>query len=285
MIMTDNKKALVQEANIRHHTKVAEIYDQTQPHFRPENVIQVRTRIEKFAKTSGGKRLLDVGCGTGFILSLAHSCFEEVYGIDITPAMLDRAASKLREQKVNNVKLIRASSDKLPFPDLYFDVVTAYGFLHHLPTLLSTFSEVYRVLKDGGVFYADLDPNYYFWESMKSLPSDGRSVSELLETERESICNMVEEVQIVAGNDLDSNTIKMAEYLKTQGGFKEEEVKELLHKAGFKDIYYEYTWYWQQGRVIRDLSLDAALYFENHLRSALPLTRGFFKYVRMDAIK
>ena len=283
--MTDNKKAPVQEANIWYHTELAETYDQTQPHFRPENVIQVRTRIEKFAKATGGRRLLDIGCGTGFILSLAHSCFEEVYGIDITPAMLDIAASKFREQKVNNVKLIRVSSDELPFPDSYFDVVTAYGFLHHLPTLLSTFSEVYRVLKDGGIFYADLDPNYYFWESMKSLPSDGRSVSELLETERESVCNMVEEVQTVAGNDLDSNTIKMAEYLKTQGGFKEEAVKELLHGAGFENIHYEYTWYWQQGKVIRDLSLDAALYFENHLRSALPLTKGFFKYVRIEAIK
>lgn len=281
----DNKKAHVQEANIRYHTKLAETYDQTQPHFRPENVIQVRTRIEKFAKTTGGKRLLDIGCGTGFILSLAHSCFEEVYGIDITPAMLDIAASKLKEQKVNNVKLMQASSDKLPFPDSYFDVVIAYGFLHHLPTLLPTFSEVYRVLKDGGVFYTDQDPNHYFWESMKSLPSDGRGISELLETERKSVCDMVEEVQIVAGNNLDASTIKMAEYLKTQGGFKEEAVEELLHKVGFGDIYYEYTWYWQQGRVIRDLSLDAALYFENHLRSALPLTRGFFKYVRMEAVK
>lgn len=282
----DNKKTLVLKANVRYHTKLAETYDQTQPHFRPENVIQVRTRLEKFAKTTDGKRLLDIGCGTGFILSLAHSCFEEVYGIDITPAMLNVAASKFREQKVNNVKLIRTSSDRLPFPDSYFDVVTAYGFLHHLPTLLPTFREVYRVLKDrGGVFYTDQDPNYYFWESMKSLPSDGKGVSDLLETERKSVCNMVKEVQIVAGNNLDASTIEMAEYLKTQGGFKEEELKELLYKVGFKDILYEYTWYWQQGRVIRDLSLDAALYFENHLRSALPLTRGFFKYVRMEAMK
>jgi hypothetical protein len=120
---------------------------------------------------------------------------------------------------------------------------------------------------------------------MKSLPSDGRGISELLETERKSVCNMVEEVQSVAGNNLEANTIKMAEYLKMQGGFKEDAIKELLYKAGFKDIHYEYTWYWQQGRVIRDLSLDAALYFEDYLRSALPLTRGFFKYVRMEAIK
>lgn len=285
--MTDNKKVhvQVQEANIRYHTTLAETYDQTQPHFRLENIIRVKARLDKFAKTTSGKRLLDMGCGTGFILLLAHSCFEEVYGIDITPAMLDIAASKLKEQRAYNVQLLRTSSDQVPFPDSYFDVVTAYGFLHHLPGLLPTFNEVYRVLKKGGIFYADQDPNYYFWESMKYLPSDGRRISELLEKERKSVCNMVEEVQAVAENYLDVDTIKMSEYLKAEGGFKEDDVKELLHEAGFEDIHYEYTWYWRQGRVIRDLSLDDAIYFENHLRSALPLTRGFFKYVRMEAIK
>ena len=282
--MTDNKKVCVLEANIRYHSKLVETYDQTQPHFRPENVIQVRTRIEKFAKTTGGKRLLDLGCGTGFILSLAHLCFEEVYGVDIAREMLVKAASKLREQKVNNAVLLRASSDVLPFPESYFDVASAYGFLHHLPSLLPTFREVYHVLKDGGIFYTDLDPNYYFWDSMNSLPSDG-SIPELLEIERKSVCDMIKEVQNIVGNDLDNDTIKTAEYLKTKGGFKEEVVKKLLCKAGFKDVHYEYTWYWQQGRVIRDLSLDAAIYFENHLRCALPTTRHFFKYIRIEAVK
>lgn len=280
----DNKKIFVHKANILYHTELAEDYDQIQPHFRPENVIQVRAQIERFAQLSG-KRLLDIGCGTGFVLSLAHSCFDKVYGVDITPAMLSKANSKFKGQKVENIELLQASSDKLPFSDSYFDVVTAYSFLHHLPTLLPTFSEVYRVLKDGGIFCAIHDPNYYFWELMKSLPSDGNGISELLETERKSVCNIVEEVQTVPGSDLNTDVIKMAEYLKTQGGFKEEDIKELLHKVGFEEIHYEYMWYWQQGKVIRDLSLDDALYFENHLRSMLPLTRGFFKYVRMEVIK
>ena len=281
MIREYDKKILVQDANVRYHTGLAETYDKTQPHFRPENVMQVRARIENYAKRTTGGRLLDMGCGTGFILSSANSYFEELYGIDITPAMLDIATSNLKEQKVKNVKLIIALSDTLPFPDSCFDVVTAYGFLHHLPTLSATFNEV-------GIFYADQDPNLYFWESMKSLPSDGKCISELLEIERKSVDAMVEEVQSVTEKDgkyLDSNTIEMAEYLKTQGGFKEEDIKGMLHKAGFKDVHYEYTWYWQQGNVIRDLSLDDAIYFENHLRSALPLTRGFFKYIRMDAVK
>lgn len=281
----NNNRTIVQNANILYHSKLAETYDQTQPHFSPENVTQVKSRIEKFAEKTNGKRMLDVGCGTGFVSSLSHSIFEEVYGVDITPAMLDIAASKFKEQCVKNVTLKQASTDDLPFMDSYFDVAVAYGFLHHLPSLFSTFSEVYRVLKNGGIFYSDLDPNYYFWESMNSLPEDGENISELLEIERKSVCNMSEQVQNVVGKSLDDETIEMAEYLKTQGGFKEEYIKDLLIEVGFKDIQYEYTWYWQQGKVIRDLSLDSANYFENHLRSALPVTRGFFKYVRIVAIK
>jgi ubiquinone/menaquinone biosynthesis C-methylase UbiE len=280
-----NNRTIVQKANILYHSKLAETYDQTQPQFSPENVIQVRSRIENFAKITNGKRLLDVGCGTGFISSLSHSIFEEVHGVDITPAMLEIASSKFKKQCVKNVTLKQASSDDLPFTNQYFNVAVAYGFLHHLPSLFSTFNEVYRVLKSGGIFYSDLDPNYYFWESMNSLPEDGKNISELLEIERKSVCNMAEEVQNVVGKSLDDETIEIAEYLKTQGGFKEDCIKDLLIEVGFKDIQYEYTWYWQQGKVIKDLSLDIANYFENHLRSALPVTRGFFKYVRIVAIK
>ena len=285
--MTDkqNNRTIVQKANILYHSKLAETYDQTQPQFSPENITQVRSRIENFAKITNGNRLLDVGCGTGFISSLSHSIFEEVHGVDITPSMLDMASSKLKKQCIKNVTLKQASSDDLPFSDQYFDVAVAYGFLHHLPSLFPTFSEIYRVIKSGGIFYSDLDPNYYFWKSMKSLPEDGKNISELLEIERKSVCNMAKEVQNVVGDNLDEDTIKMAEYLKTEGGFKEDYIKDLLIEVGFKDVQYEYTWYWQQGKVIRDLSLDIANYFENHLRSALPVTRDFFKYVRIVAIK
>ena len=281
----DDEKILVHEANIKYHTELAETYDETQPHFRPENTIQVTERLREFARTTGGKRLLDLGCGTGFITTLAQPYFEEVIGIDITPAMLDLATCKYRDLGIDNVKLMGAPSDELPFPDSYFDVVTGYGFFHHLPSLKPTFKESYRVLKDGGIFYADQDPNYYFWEAMRLLPSDGICISELLETERKSVCDMAKGVQGVVGDGLDANTINMAEFLKSKGGFKEETVKDMLYEAGFKEIDYEYTWYWQQGRVVTDLSPESAFYFEKHLRMALPLSRGFFKYVRMKAIK
>ena len=239
--------------------------------------------MKRLAKTTGGGRLLDIGCGTGFILSIAAPFFDEVYGIDITPAMLERAREMAGSENIKNIKLVEAQCDNAPFPDAHFDVVSAYGVLHHLPELAPTFKEVRRVLKKKGIFYADEDPNYYFWQSMRSLPAKGTAISDILEAERRSVCEMVGEVQSVVGADLDRQTIRDAEYQKTRGGMKEERVVQLLKRADFKRIDYEYTWFWQEGRVVRDLSPEDAAYFEDHLRAALPLTRSFFKYVGFEA--
>ncbi|MBA3045809.1 MAG: class I SAM-dependent methyltransferase [Euryarchaeota archaeon] len=270
----------VREANIRYHTALANTYDQTQPNFKEENVAQVRERLKRLAEETGGKRLLDIGCGTGFMLTLAAPYFDEVYGIDITPAMLDLAKIKMNEDGLKNVKFVLAPSEKLPFEDAYFDVVTAYGVLHHLPNLARTFKEARRVMKPNGVFYSDEDPNYYFWSAIKALPEN---VTETLAIERRGVCQMGSEVRKVVGNILDDDTIEMAEYHKMKGGFKEKWINKLLMQAGFSTAYFEYKWFWQEGKVMRDISPEVAIYFEKHLRSALPITRNFFKYLRIEA--
>lgn len=277
-------KKAIEQSNIVYHTQLSKNYDKTQPHFNRENVIQVQSRLKEYSRLTGGKRLMDLGCGTGFILEIAKPYFKELYGIDITPSMLKIAEDKFKNVKGKTMKVILANSDKVPFGDKHFDVVTANGFLHHLPNLYPTFKEAYRILKNGGVFYGDQDPNYYFWQSMYSIRHE-ENISPELKIERDSVCKMSERVQGCEGITLSSKTIEMAEYQKTKGGFKEELVKAQLKKAGFKKINYEYFWFWQEGAVIRNLSLKAGLYFEDHLRKALPITRQFFKYVRIIAYK
>ena len=279
-----NLKKIVEKANIDYHTTFAEIYDTSQPHFKLENQKQVQELIEKYAKQSGKERLLDLGCGTGFILELAKNCFNNLYGIDITPAMLNLAKEKFNKENVTNIQLLEASSDKIPFPENYFNVVSGYSFLHHLPNLNNTLKESYRVLKKGGTLFTDLDPNYYFWQSMKEALKL-KNVSPALKTEINSICDMPGDVQkIVKG--LKTETIKKSEYIESsKGGFKEEQLYLNFKKAGFNKINIHYHWFWQEGKIIRDLSLKNALYFEDHLREALPTTRSLFKYIRIVAIK
>lgn len=277
------RKESIQKANIDFHTKLAEYYDE-QPHFSDENQKQVKKLMKKYSAKTTGKRLLDLGCGTGFILLLAQPYFKELYGIDITQAMLDLATSKFKKQKIKNIELSLESSDKLSFPDSYFDVISAYSFLHHLPSLLPTLKESYRVLKKGGIFYSDLDPNYYFWRAIKTAAKE-KKVSALLKIDINSICDMTAGYKDI-DKELNPETIRKAEYIEsTKGGFKEEFVKKMFKKAGFRNVNLEYHWFWQEGKVTKDLSLDNALYFERHLCAALPITRALFKYFKIEATK
>jgi ubiquinone/menaquinone biosynthesis C-methylase UbiE len=57
--------------------------------------------------------------------------------------------------------LVAGEGDHLPFPGGRIDAVTAYGVLHHLVEHGALFREVARVLRPGGAFYTDHDPNYY----------------------------------------------------------------------------------------------------------------------------
>lgn len=106
-------------------------------------------------KESSGKKHLDLGCGAE-----PRNPFHapNLYGIDI---------AKRTNSDLNNIRFVSANLalDTIPFPDNYFDSVSAYDFLEHIPRLLHSdketyfpfirlMSEVYRVLKPGGTFYA-----------------------------------------------------------------------------------------------------------------------------------
>src|SRR3954471_10345163 len=133
----------VRDANILVHSKMAGTYNEKEPHFRPENREQVRTILEGLRKEFGG-RLLDMGCGTGFIIGLASDLFDRVEGVDITAAMLARVP------KAPNVHVQEAGASRVPFGDGTFDLVTAYSFFHHLQDMGAVAREAFRVLRAGG---------------------------------------------------------------------------------------------------------------------------------------
>ena len=85
-------------ANIEVHTRMASTYQSNEPHFRPENRAKVRGVLETLAARAGGGRLLDVGCGTGFVIDLARDLFRRIDGVDVTPAMLQRV--ELQRERV-----------------------------------------------------------------------------------------------------------------------------------------------------------------------------------------
>jgi SAM-dependent methyltransferase len=97
-----------------------------------------------------GRRLLDVGCGSGMNSVLAAIHGADVTGIDISPALTRLA---LRRAEVNGVRdrvrVLVTSAHDLPLPSSSFDVVFGIAILHHLD-LAAVSCEVFRVLKRGG---------------------------------------------------------------------------------------------------------------------------------------
>jgi ubiquinone/menaquinone biosynthesis C-methylase UbiE len=94
-----------------------------------------------------GKRVLDVGCGTGRVLAKLRDSGASLFAADISEKMV-----AITKKKFPDVKTVVASIEKLPFEDESFDVVFAMFVIVHLKDLQKAFDEVYRVLKNGGIF-------------------------------------------------------------------------------------------------------------------------------------
>lgn len=270
------------DANILVHTAMASTYNENEPHFKAENKAVVRKHLERL-RSSSGPRLLDVGCGTGFIISIAGDLFSEIHGVDITQAMLDRV-----EHGSANVTLHRALAEKMPFSDGYFDAASAYSFIHHLTDYADVLREVHRVLKPGGTFYVDLDPNRAFWSAVnaaqKTLASSGDTPSAIMAREIDSVLHTDDRVEIEFG--ISSETFNLAEnYKDILGGIDPEDFRETALSAGFTKCEVGYYWYLGQGAIMHGQSPEQASVVEAYLMRALPVSAPLFKYLRFFLTK
>jgi len=100
------------------------------------------------------KRVLEVGCGTGYYgLYYADKCLEYV-GIDLFPPHIDLFNQKIAENKLNNVSCQIGDALNLEnIPDGSFDVVLCFGPMYHLPPdeREIVFAKCNRVCKPGGI--------------------------------------------------------------------------------------------------------------------------------------
>jgi len=99
------------------------------------------------------KSLLDIGCGTGRVLSLITDKFNvKVSGIDLSEGMIEKAKDLLGE----SADLKVGDSENLLWDDDTFDVITCNASFHHYPNPIAVLKEMKRVLKpDGRVIIAD----------------------------------------------------------------------------------------------------------------------------------
>lgn len=106
-------------------------------------------------KIESGMKVLELGCGTGSMWvdhkGIVQKCSHIVFS-DWSEGMLAEAKSNIGE--LPNVEYKVIDIQEIPFEDDYFGIVIANYMLYHVPNIEKAVSEVSRVLKKGGHFYA-----------------------------------------------------------------------------------------------------------------------------------
>jgi SAM-dependent methyltransferase len=100
-----------------------------------------------------GAVVLDLGCGAGTDLLIAAQMTGptgRVIGVDMTPAMLDRARESAWEMGLENVELHESLIESLPVEDASVDIVISNGVIDLVPDKDAVFDEIDRVLRPGG---------------------------------------------------------------------------------------------------------------------------------------
>ena len=128
------------------------------------------TVAEQFIHPS--KRILDIGCGEGYMLRRLKDKFDELHGLDIAPSRLKEAKSKIKEInsfKISKFKFVEGNADDhLPFPNDFYDVIICIALIEHVYDIFFLVKEIYRVLKPDGYVIIEV-PNLAYLKHRISL--------------------------------------------------------------------------------------------------------------------
>jgi ubiquinone/menaquinone biosynthesis C-methylase UbiE len=102
-----------------------------------------------------GKRVLEVGCGSGIDLLEFARNGAICYGIDLTENAINMTLESAK-QTHKTVIVSRASATSIPYDNAFFDTVWSFGVLHHIPEIEIALGEIKRVLKPDGEVIAML---------------------------------------------------------------------------------------------------------------------------------
>jgi len=94
--------------------------------------------------------LLDVACGGGIVVCAFAPHLRHATGIDVTPAMLERARVLAAEKGLANIAWQEGAVERLPYADGAFTIVVTRFAMHHFLDPAAVFREMVRVCAPGG---------------------------------------------------------------------------------------------------------------------------------------
>lgn len=115
--------------------------------------------LEKILKTYKGKKILEIGCGSGWLIN--KFIFNEIVRQeDYTGIDLEDEQIELNKLKNPNSTYVKCSSDSLPFENDSYDLIFSYFVLEHCVYPEKVLNEQKRVLKPGGLMVI-ICPDFY----------------------------------------------------------------------------------------------------------------------------
>jgi SAM-dependent methyltransferase len=95
-----------------------------------------------------GGRVLDVGCGYGFLLAALEAAGYEAHGIEVSAHAAEQARRRIRGQVIQ-----QGAEEPFPFPDGHFDAVTLLDVIEHLAGYPAALASCARCLRPGGKLF------------------------------------------------------------------------------------------------------------------------------------
>src|SRR3989344_1275265 len=118
--------------------------------------------IAIYAGKGGGLHILDIGCGTGALMTELAS-LGEVEGVDASEIAIEYC----RSRGLTRVRV--GSAEALPYPEGTFDIVLALDVLEHVRDDRVAIAEIRRVLKQGGAAVIFVPAFRFLWGAIDEL--------------------------------------------------------------------------------------------------------------------
>jgi 2-polyprenyl-6-hydroxyphenyl methylase/3-demethylubiquinone-9 3-methyltransferase len=132
---------------------------------------------ERGLLSQAGLRVLDVGCGGGFLSEDFARLGCRVTGLDPAPESVDAARSHAAKEGLA-IDYVVGVGEALPFPGESFDVVVCCDVLEHVENVERVAAEIGRVLKPGGLFFFDtINRTFASWLFMIKVMQEWRATA------------------------------------------------------------------------------------------------------------
>jgi cyclopropane fatty-acyl-phospholipid synthase-like methyltransferase len=187
--------------------------------------------------------ILEVGCGTGRILTYLLEEGYTITGIDISQEMLDKAHLRLEDyEKSGHLKLLNFNLVDSQLSETYDKIfITFYTFNYIIKEPVKFFKNVFDCLKDDGLLLIDL----FYPKSMADNKTDGKWTEQKLNIDNQQIIikdcrklvkNIEYRTQVYCENGREITIETERKY------YPPDEIKTILQSAGFKEILFSSTY-------------------------------------------